>query len=120
MLADLRRGIVDLAWILGAALWLPAVDLGVRLDGQATLRLRIAGSKAPSGSAALRERRRRLLLEPARQHRAIEGIMVLPANVVFGWGYDHVGGPAAFAGGGAIALVAAIGLRCFVPSPREA
>lgn len=51
---------------------------------------------------------------------AIEGLMVLPANVVFGWIYDNVGAPAAFAGGGAIAFVAALGLEWLVPSPPGA
>jgi MFS family permease len=50
---------------------------------------------------------------------ALEGAMVLPANVGFGAIYDAVGGPTAFFVGAAIAGLAAIALA-FVPISREA
>ena len=49
---------------------------------------------------------------------ALEGAMVLPANVGFGAVYDAVGGPTAFYAGAAIAGLAAIALA-FVPISRE-
>jgi MFS family permease len=50
---------------------------------------------------------------------AIEGVVVLPANVVFGLLYDRLGAPAAFAAGGGVALLAAGALVAFVPAPRK-
>lgn len=48
---------------------------------------------------------------------AIEGAVVLPANVLFGYVYDKVSAPVAFFGAAAAALLASIGLMLFVPPP---
>jgi MFS family permease len=42
---------------------------------------------------------------------ALEGAMVLPANVLFGWAYQTWGARAAFAGGAAVAFAAVIALK---------
>ncbi len=51
---------------------------------------------------------------------AIEGLAVLPANVIFGLVYSRVSAKAAFLGSGAIALCAAIALLTVTMAPRPA
>jgi MFS family permease len=50
---------------------------------------------------------------------AIEGLMVLPANVLFGFIYERFGGELAFLCGGGIAMLAAAFLFWLVPAPEK-
>src|SRR5262249_11349752 len=51
---------------------------------------------------------------------ALEGLAVLPANVVFGYLYDRLGATVAFGLGSGIAILAAVTLGALVPEPERA
>jgi MFS family permease len=50
---------------------------------------------------------------------AVEGSALLLANVAFGYVYERIGAPEAFAGAGAIAVLGAALLVLMVPSPKK-
>lgn len=50
---------------------------------------------------------------------ACEGAALLVANVAFGYAYERLGAPIAFAGAGALAIMGAALLAAFVPAPSE-
>jgi MFS family permease len=51
---------------------------------------------------------------------AIEGLLVLPANLAFGFAYAHLGAHVAFAGAGVVALIGAALLATVKASPESA
>lgn len=50
---------------------------------------------------------------------AIEGVFILPANVGFGWIFDHMGATTAFTAAAACAALAAILLATIVPATKK-
>jgi MFS family permease len=117
-----RRRVLALAWLLYAATY---AGFGiVRSWPAAWLLLAIYAAYyglAEGGQRALLAE----YVPPSSQGRAygvqlaVEGLMVLPANVLFGIVYARLGAAAAFCGTGALALAAAVSLFWVPPPPKR-
>jgi MFS family permease len=97
-------GLAFNAWVGWATLFVYALHYGLAEGGQRALVAEIVPDNARGRAFGVQ--------------LALEGAMVLPANVGFGALYEALGGPAAFYAGAGVALLAAVALA-FVPLRRS-